>query len=548
LADKKSSVARFRAVCSALFTRGNETIVAGSTQSGPNSADTAWTRQHENVKRRLQKLVQADYAVEEWIGGGSMGDVFRARHVRLHSVKAIKVLAPHLAADGVQLDRFLREAKIGANLEHPNIVGVIDYGRSGDFVYLIMNFVAGKDLDTLSSIPEQGSESGRRRWNPSEVFAIASQIAQALEVAHAHGIVHRDLKLSNICIDHTGRVVILDFGIARLRSSSSTGGTMTGEMLGTPLYMSPEQIQGEPADARSDLYSLGVIMYEMLAGSNPFDAENPQAVLYKHLSIMPPPLNSVREDIPESLASAIERLLMKDPKDRYQTATALRSDLAEMGSRVAREKKGSGGSSIGALAGLITLDNILHRNPQIKLDRELTPGEQEILNLADGKRNIEQVLDSTTTAREEALASIDSLREAGAVYIGIPGISMPVEDKKTAPRRSLRPLIIGACVIVVVAAALAGFYFWRGPAAHQIVQINASPFASVTIHAKDGAIIAQNDTPFQISLSPGVYRIEFVNGEQRKVETIEVGASSPGLVRAEFWGKEKTREVLNSYR
>ncbi len=533
----------------ALFSRGNETVIAESTQSGGGSFDASSSRQHESVRRQLQKLVRADYVVEEWIGGGSMGDVFRARHVRLHSLKAIKVLAPRLAADEVQLERFLREAKIGANLEHPNIVGVVDYGRSGDFVYLIMNFVAGKDLETLSSAPGAGDEGARRRWNPPEVFAITSQVAQALEVAHAHGIVHRDLKLSNVCIDHTGRVVVLDFGIARLRSSAgSTGGTMTGELLGTPLYMSPEQIQGEPADARSDLYSLGVIMYEMLAGSNPFDAENPQAVLYKHLSVMPPPLGSIRDDVPEPLSKAIERLLMKDPKERYQTATALRSDLAELGSRVTRDKKGSGGSSIGSLAGLITLENILHRNPQIKLDHELTPGEQEILNLADGKRSIEQVLDSTTTAREEALASIDSLRESGAIYIGIPGISMPAEGGKAAPRRSTRPLVIAACAVVVVIAAIAAYFFMGAPAAQQVVQVNASPYASVTIRDKDGTVVLQNDTPFQASLSRGVYTVEFTSNGQRRVETVEVGDSSPGLVRADFWGKEKTREILNSYK
>ncbi len=544
----RSTASRLLAACRAIFPGSRETIFVRPAAES-NAGERGAQKQRDQTKLKLQKLTKRDYVVEEWIGGGSMGDVFRVKHKRLQAPRAIKVLAPHLAADNTQLERFFREAKIGANLQHPNFVPVLDYGHEGDFVYLVMNYIAGKDLETLGFFQDKDERKSRRSWNPPEVVAIALQVAQALEFAHEHNIIHRDLKPSNICIDHYGNVFVLDFGIAGLRAGS-TGRTLDGELLGTPLYMSPEQAAGEPADARSDLYSLGVIMYEMLAGSNPFDAENPQTVLAKRLTFDPPALSTLRADVPAALSTLIRRLLARDPDRRYQNAADLRRDLAEIGSKATRKKKkGAAGSpETGALAGLVTKDSILHRNPQVDLGREFTPVERQVFDLSDGKRSIDMILEGAGEAREEIQAAIDTLRRVGAVYIGIPGILAPSEVVPEQARPYPQPLLIAGAAVVVAAAALATYFVFRGPTAPQMVQVDASPFAAVTIRTAKGTVVVQNDTPFQTSLVPGTYTVEFVSGQRQKVETITVGAASPGLIRAEFWGKEETKKLLDSYR
>ena len=550
--DVRATASRFFSSFNALFFRGNSTILIGSpSATASRTAARAVEKKREQIKRRLQREARDDYIVEDWIGGGSMGDVFRARHRRLGTLSAIKVLAAHLAADSAQLERFFREARVGASLKHPNIVWVMDCRQSRDFVYLVMNYVEGRDLETLSN-PGKGSGSqARRQWSPSDVFAVATQVAQALEVAHAHNVIHRDLKPSNICLDYSGKAVVLDFGIARLNAGAIAGSTLRGEVLGTPLYMSPEQAQGQSqeVDARSDLYSLGVIMHEMLTGSNPFEAANPQAVLLRHVTHVPPPVSESRDDVPPALSKAVQRLLSKEPSARYQSATELRLDLVEMAGKATKRRKKAATDSPGAipLAGLVALEGVLHRNPQAGADRTFTPGERRVLDLCDGQRSIQKIIDSVGPSAEEAMATVDSLRRDGVVYVGIPGIPREVEEK--ASRNWTRqPAAVWAASGVVAVAALASYFALRGPTAPQMVQVDASPFASVTIRTQKGAVVAQNDTPFQVSLSPGTYTVEFINGQQRRTENITVGSTPPTPIRADFWAKDQTRELLRSYR
>jgi serine/threonine protein kinase len=551
LIDVRATTSRFFAACNALFSRGESTILAGSSGATASRSNLRAVEKHrDQIKRRLQREVKDDYIVEDSIGGGSMGDVFRARHRRLGTLCAIKVLAARLATDSTQVERFFREARVGASLKHPNIVWVMDCRQSRDLAYLVMNYVEGTDLETLSTSEKAGGPEKRRQWSPADVIAVATQVAQALEVAHAHNVIHRDLKPSNICVDYSGKVVILDFGIAHL-SAGAKGGTLSGEVLGTPLYMSPEQAQGQSqeVDARSDLYSLGVIMYEMLAGINPFEAPNPQSVLLRHITYVPPPVIDSRSDVPPALSKAVQRLLHKDPLARYQSATELRLDLVDMADRPTKKKKKAAGESPAAipLAGLVAMESILHRNPQARADRAFTPEESRILDLCDSRRSIQGIIDSAGLNVEEAMAAVDSLRKDGVVYIGIPGIPREVEEK-APPHWIWRPLAMWITPGIVAAIALAAYFAMRGPTVPQLLQVDASPFASVTIRTQKGAFVTRNDTPFRVSLAPGTYTVEFVSGQQRRTETVTIGSELPQPIRADFWTEDQTRELLHSYR
>ena len=265
------------------------------------------------VRSTLKEALRGIYRIQKRIGEGGMGDLYLATHEELGGKWAVKVLGRDLVEDLEVVERFVTEARIRAELQHPNIVKVFHIGRAGRFRYLVMNYVEGEDLtariERSSPMPE------------SEIVSIAAQICRALECAHDHQVVHRDLKPSNIRIDNYGTVLVLDFGIARARAIALKTKTAVGERLGTPLYMSPEQVRGNTADARSDLYSLGILMYEMATGSNPFDAESPHAVYLKQLNDVLPPVSQVNSVFSGKFSRTLERLLEKDPKKRFQSAS-----------------------------------------------------------------------------------------------------------------------------------------------------------------------------------------------------------------------------------
>jgi len=264
----------------------------------------------------VREALQAEYELLDELGRGGMAIVYRARERQLEREVAIKVLPFSLAFDGEFVERFQREARTAARLEHPNIIPIYRVGRSGRVIYFVMKMLRGQSLSRILS--------ARSALTPMEIRHLLVHTAGALGFAHRHGIVHRDIKPDNIMFDELGHPVLTDFGIAK--AASGTRLTGTGMSIGTPHYMSPEQARAQPLDGRSDLYALGVVAFQCLAGHVPFDGEDAFAIGYKHImdALPVPPLETAEG---RRLFTVIRRMMEKSPEDRYQTAEDLVRDL-----------------------------------------------------------------------------------------------------------------------------------------------------------------------------------------------------------------------------
>ncbi|MBI2408384.1 MAG: serine/threonine protein kinase [Gemmatimonadetes bacterium] len=274
------------------------------------------------LRERVNAAVGSLYHVEAEIGRGGMAVVYRATDTRLRRLVALKVLPPELAFREEVRRRFLREAQMAAQLSHPNIVPIYSVDEASGLVYFAMGLVEGDPLAKLLFLEPRPPIATVRR--------ILREVADALQFAHERGVVHRDIKPDNILVEAaTGRSMVTDFGIARA-AQAEVRLTATGIAVGTPAYMSPEQAMGErEVDGRADIYSLGIVGYQMLAGELPFSAANTPSMLMKHLSEPPRPLLDLRPDLPANLAAAIERALCKAPDDRWPDAASFRAALAE---------------------------------------------------------------------------------------------------------------------------------------------------------------------------------------------------------------------------
>ena len=269
----------------------------------------------------IDTLFDGRYRIQRKLGAGGMADVYLAEDQELGRRVAIKILNGRHANDDQFIERFRREAKNAAALNHPNIVSIYDRGEAEDTYYIAMEFLDGRTLKEL--VVSRGAA-------PINVaIEYARQILSALRFAHRHGIVHRDIKPHNVLVDAEGRVKVTDFGIARAGTSQMTE---TGSIVGTAQYLSPEQARGGEVDPRSDLYSLGVVLYELLTGKTPFDGETPVEIAMKHLSNAPKPPSKLRPDVTPELDKVVLRALAKNPDDRYQSADEMEADLE----RVAR--------------------------------------------------------------------------------------------------------------------------------------------------------------------------------------------------------------------
>jgi len=275
------------------------------------------------------------YEIQAEVGRGGMGTVYQGYDPLLDRYVAVKVLAPHLVWEREFVERFLREARAAARLKHPSIVTIHDVGQEGGWHYFVMEYLEGQ---TLTEVIRQ-----RGPLLPDEVFSILRPLAEALDYAHHRGLVHRDVKPANIIVDPAGQVTLTDFGIAR--AAQETRLTATGTIVGTPEYMSPEQVRGLTVGARSDQYSLAVVAYEMFSGRVPFEAESTLALLHKIAYDPPPPIRQARPDLPARVGGVLERGLAKEPGARYATASgfvkALGWTLAgeEVGEVVARPEE-----------------------------------------------------------------------------------------------------------------------------------------------------------------------------------------------------------------
>lgn len=281
-----------------------------------------------------------------------MADVFLARDVLLDRPVAVKVLFPQFAAEPTFVERFRREAQAAANLNHPSIVAVYDWGEHDNTYFIVMEFVDGRSLaDVLRA---EGT------LHPDRAAEICTDVAAALGFAHRNGTVHRDVKPGNILITPEGQVKVTDFGIARAFGGGDEL-TQTGSVMGTATYFSPEQAQGKNVDPRSDLYSLGVVLFEMVTGQPPFVGDSPVAIAYKHVQEAPPRPTSLNPAIPKPLESVIARLLAKNPAQRYPSAEEVRSDLRRFrqgeplmsapGASASQAAMVAGAAAAGAVAG-----------------------------------------------------------------------------------------------------------------------------------------------------------------------------------------------------
>src|SRR5215210_5256832 len=296
----------------------------------------------EEIEPDLAGQQMGPYRLLREIGGGGMGTVYEAEDARLGRRVAIKLLPPEYSRDRKAKERFLREARAAAAVDHPNLCTVHDVGESDGRLYIVLSFYEGETL----------RERIRRGPLPiAEAREIAIQVARGLARAHEAGIVHRDIKPANVILTRRGEAKILDFGIARLGGDDASL-TRTGASWGTPAYMSPEQARGERVDSRTDVWSLGVMLYEMLAGRRPFGGESMEAVVAAILTQKPEPLERVRPEVPKELARVVDRALAKDPAERYANAAEMLADL-ESGRAPSRRSLGRKTLRMGLLGGTL---------------------------------------------------------------------------------------------------------------------------------------------------------------------------------------------------
>jgi eukaryotic-like serine/threonine-protein kinase len=354
----------------------------------------------------IDTLFDGRYRIQRKLGAGGMADVYLAEDQELGRRVAIKILNGRHANDDQFIERFRREAKNAAALNHPNIVSIYDRGEAEETYYIAMEFLDGRTLKELIV--------GRGAAPVNVAIEYARQILSALRFAHRHGIVHRDIKPHNVLVDGEGRVKVTDFGIARAGTSQMTE---AGSIVGTAQYLSPEQARGGEVDPRSDLYSLGIVLYELLTGKTPFDGETPVEIAMKHLSTAPKPPSKLRPDIPPELDMVVMRALAKNPDDRYQSADEMEGDL----DRVAR----------GVRVSATTVDTAT------------------------------QVLRRPAAAAGAAAAATAATMIAPPASAGAVPPAVVEEDEfdEGGPERPLWPWLVA--IGFVIAAVVAGFFVWH---------------------------------------------------------------------------------------
>lgn len=299
------------------WNRSSAATCSRCNASLPEVADGPPEKPDQEITQ-LRQATGSRYRVQRRLGAGGMASVYLAEHAQLRRMVAIKVLHAHLAKDAEMVERFRREARAASQLVHPNIVPIIDSGESAGVVFTVMPYLAGGSLADRIALGPRGA---------AEVASVVAQAASALDYAHRRGVVHRDVKPDNVLFDEDGHALVTDFGIAEARSQGRL--TASGRAMGTPHYMSPEQAMAKLVDGRSDVYALGILMYEALVGVPPFDGPDGFAVGYKQVHEAPVPPQQVNSEIPVALAEIVMRCLQKSPSDRYARANDLADALIQ---------------------------------------------------------------------------------------------------------------------------------------------------------------------------------------------------------------------------
>jgi len=365
----------------------------------------------------LATALGQEYAVERELGRGGMGVVLLARDLRLERSVAIKVQLRERAADATHRQRFLREARTAAKLSHPNIVPILHADEAGAFAYFTMPYVDGETL--AERVHSRGRPPAR------EVVRLLREVAWALAYAHARGVVHRDVKPENILVERTtGRVLVSDFGIAfEAHTSRLTG---DDQMVGTAMFMSPEQILGRELDGRSDLYSLGVVGYWLLAGQHPFEGAATPAMLVKHATEPAPPLRTTAPEVPAGLAAAIDRCLAKDPDERWPTGEALAEALAAAEGELAGVPAHTGGDR---LLDEREVSAVLQRAAQLQADAARRVEERSRIGSAPGPT-------TATGLRVSEVQAAAAEAGIGPEFVAMAAAELPAGGALAVPRVS----------------------------------------------------------------------------------------------------------------
>jgi len=386
----------------------------------------------EQLIAELAVVLGDKYQIVRRIGGGGMAQVFLARHRGHGGVFAVKVLAEYLAQDARIVARFEQEARTAASLSgHPNIVPIFDIGQGDGLHYLIMQYISGEDM---ANYLRRNS-----KLTPADAANVVAQTAEALVWSESRRIVHRDLKPANMLLDTTGRIMILDFGISKI-ADLADGLTRPGESLGTPYYMSPEQIRGEACDVRSDLYSLGVVFFELLTGRRPFDDDSVTAIHMAHLLTPAPSLLGCDPALPEVCDRLVQKLLQKQRENRYQSPQSFLDELHALGANSA--------------AGLLRPQ----LNPALEAEL-LQPITATHAEIATSPRSAPPTPISVETATPQSV----TMPLVGAAS-GAPVPGEPVPDVSPRRKRKLLWVAAASAAIVVIVALLVLFLSPTGPA------------------------------------------------------------------------------------
>jgi hypothetical protein len=273
----------------------------------------------------IGKTLSGRYQIQEMLGQGGMSAVYKAQDPNLRRVVAVKLIHGHLSSDAEFVRRFQEEGAAVARLRHPNIIQVFDFNHDGDTYYIVFEFIPGESLQGhLKRLIDSG-----RKMGIDDVTKHAANVCDALDYAHKQGIVHRDVKPANIMLNVQNQAILMDFGIVKIVGGDSH--TATGAVVGTARYISPEQIRGEQIDGRSDVYAMGVVLYEMLSGQPPFKADSAMTLMMMHINDPVPDIRDLRSDVPPDLAAVVQKALAKNPNERYQSAAEMARALRAVG-------------------------------------------------------------------------------------------------------------------------------------------------------------------------------------------------------------------------